>query len=73
VDRVDDLGVVDALQVSRRDAEVAVSALALDDDQRHAFVGHLDRVRVTQLVGRIAPSHAGVCAGAAELGARCRV
>src|SRR5919204_5089529 len=32
VDGVDDLGVVDALQIGRRDAEVAVAELALDDD-----------------------------------------
>jgi hypothetical protein len=47
VDRVDDLGVVDALEVDRRDAEVGVSELALDHDQRDAFVSHLDRVSVT--------------------------
>jgi hypothetical protein len=34
VDRVDDLGVVDALEVDRGDAEVAVAELALDDDER---------------------------------------
>jgi hypothetical protein len=32
VDGVDDLGVVDALQVDRGNAEVGVSELALDDD-----------------------------------------
>src|SRR4051794_21797084 len=42
VDGVDDLGVVDALEVDRGDAEVAVAELALDDDERHAFVSHLD-------------------------------
>jgi hypothetical protein len=31
VDRVDDLGVVDALEVDRGDTEVAVAELALDD------------------------------------------
>jgi hypothetical protein len=36
VDRVDDLGVVDALEVDRGDAEVGVADLALDDDQRAA-------------------------------------
>jgi hypothetical protein len=46
VDRFDDLGVVDALQIDRGDAEVAVPELALDDDQRHAFAGHLDRVGI---------------------------
>jgi hypothetical protein len=34
--------------------------LALDDDQRHALAGHLDGVRVAQLVGREASPHAGV-------------
>src|SRR5918994_6831190 len=45
VDGVDDLGVVDALEIDRGDAEVAVAELALDDDQRHALVRHLDGVR----------------------------
>jgi hypothetical protein len=35
VDGLDDLGVVDALKVHRRDAEIAVAQLALYDDQRH--------------------------------------
>src|SRR3954447_24153435 len=42
VDGVDDLGVVDALVVDRSGSEVAVAELALDDDQRDAFVCHLD-------------------------------
>jgi hypothetical protein len=33
VDSLDDLAAVDALEVDARDAEVAVSELALDDDQ----------------------------------------
>src|SRR5215216_7831485 len=53
---VDDLGVVDALQIDRGDPEVGVPELALDDDQRHAFAGHLDCVRVAQLV--LAPTSA---------------
>src|SRR5215216_2502432 len=52
VDGVDDLGVVDAFEVDRGDTEVGVAELALDDDQRHALAGHLDRVRVAQLVRR---------------------
>jgi hypothetical protein len=52
VDGFDDLGVVDALQVDRGDAEVAVAELALDDDRRHAFASELDGVRVPELVGR---------------------
>jgi hypothetical protein len=39
VDGVDDLGVVDALQVDRSDAEVRVPELALDDDRRDALAG----------------------------------
>jgi hypothetical protein len=50
VDGVDDLGVVDALGVDGGDAEVVVTELALDDDQRDAFAGHLDRVGVAELV-----------------------
>src|SRR4051812_23164725 len=42
VDRLDDLGVVDALQIDRGDPDVAVPKLALDDDERDAFAGHLD-------------------------------
>src|ERR687891_1680839 len=50
VDGVDDLGVVDALEVNGGDPEVGMPELALDDDQRHALAGHLDGVRVAQLV-----------------------
>jgi hypothetical protein len=60
VDGADDLGVVDALQVDRRDAEVGVSELSLDDVERDAFARHLDGVRVPQLVRREAAAHAGV-------------
>src|SRR5829696_6794326 len=48
---VDDLGVVDALEVDRGDAKVGVAELALDYDERHALVRHLDGVRVAELVG----------------------
>jgi hypothetical protein len=44
-----------------------VPELALDDDQRHAFAGHLDGVRVAQLVRREAPPHARVPGDAAQL------
>jgi hypothetical protein len=37
VDGFDDFDVVDALQVDRRDPEVAMPELPLDDDQRGAF------------------------------------
>jgi hypothetical protein len=63
----DDLAVVDALQVDRGDAEVAVAALTLDDDQRHAFAGELDGVRVPELVRRDPPTDAGRDGGPAQL------
>src|SRR4051794_11973415 len=50
VDGVDDLSVVDALEVDGGAADLAVAELALDDDQRHALVGVLDRVRMTELM-----------------------
>jgi hypothetical protein len=52
VDGVDDFGVIDPAQVSRRDPEVGMPELALDDQQRNPFTRHLDRVRMAQLVGR---------------------
>ena len=48
VDGVDDLGLVDALQVNRGDAEVGAAELALDDDQRYPLAGHLDGVGVAE-------------------------
>jgi hypothetical protein len=69
VDGVDDLGVVDALEVDRGDPEVGVPELALDDDQRHALAGHLDGVRVADLVRREAAPHGGVAGDASQLGA----
>jgi hypothetical protein len=38
-------------RVNRRDSQVGVPELALDDDQRHTLAGHLDGVRLAQLVG----------------------
>src|SRR5215211_2657896 len=66
VDGVDDLGVVDALEVDRGDAEVGVAELALDDDQRHALAGHLDGMRVAELVRRKAPPHTGLAGDASR-------
>ena len=43
--------------------------LALNDDQRHALAGHLDGVRVAQLVRRKASPHTGLAGDAAQLGA----
>jgi hypothetical protein len=48
----DDLLGVDPLQVDRRGAEIHMPQLALDDVQRHALTGELERVRVTHLVRR---------------------
>src|SRR3954452_2904906 len=66
VDGVDDLGVVDALQIDRGDPEVGVPELALGNDQRHALAGHLDGMRVAQLVRREAPPYAGLAGDAAQ-------
>jgi hypothetical protein len=40
------------LQVDRRRAEIQMPQLALNDVQRHALAGELERVRVAQLVRR---------------------
>jgi hypothetical protein len=69
VDGGDDLGVVDSLQVDRRDAEVRVPQLTLDDGEWDALVGELDCVRVAQLVGREAAAHPGLRGDAPQLGA----
>jgi hypothetical protein len=72
VDGVDDLGVVDALQVDRGDAEVAVPELALDHHERDAFVRELDGVGMSQLVrGKAAPDTSGG-RSVAQLAARLR-
>jgi hypothetical protein len=68
VDGVDDLGGVDALQVDRRDAKVAVAKLALDDDQRHALARELDGMCVRQLVWREASPDTGFECGPAQIG-----
>jgi hypothetical protein len=59
-------------EVNGRDTEVGVSELALDDVQRHALPGHLDGVRVTQLVRSEAAPHAGLRSGAPQLLAHAR-
>ena len=71
MDGVDDLGVVDALQVDRGNAEVAIAELALDHDQRNALARHLDGVGVAQLVRREAPPHTGCDCGPAEIASCC--
>jgi len=47
---LDDLGVVDAAQVSRGDREVCVPELSLDHDERDPLARHLHRMRVAQLM-----------------------
>ena len=49
-DRVDDLACVYTLEVDRRDPEVRMPELPLDNRQRDPFVRHLDGVRVTELM-----------------------
>ena len=44
-----------------------MSELSLDDDQRHALMRHLDRVRVTELMGREPAAHAGLGCGTRQL------
>jgi hypothetical protein len=60
MNRVDDLLCIDSLEIDRRDAEVRMSELALDDRQRDPFVRHLYRVRVPELVRREPASHTGL-------------
>jgi hypothetical protein len=59
VDGADDLAAVDALEVDARDAEVGVSELALDDNERDALVRHLHSVSVPELVWREATPDTG--------------
>src|SRR3954452_24453547 len=59
VDGLDDLLGIDALQMDRCHAEVAVPELALDYVQRHALAQQLECVRVPQLVRDEAAAHAG--------------
>ncbi len=50
MDGVDDLSAVDALEVDAGDAEMGMPQLALDNDERDAFVRHLDCVCMPQLM-----------------------
>ena len=56
VDGVDDLGVIDPAQVSRRDPEVGMPELGRMTKSENPLTGHLDRVRMPQLVGREPPA-----------------
>jgi hypothetical protein len=67
MDGRDDLRAIDALQIDRGDPEVGMAELALDDDERDAFVGHLDRVRVPQLVRGEPATNTGESGGPSEL------
>jgi hypothetical protein len=70
VDGIDDLRVVDPLEIDRGHPEMGMPELALDNDQRHALVGHLDRVRMPALMGR-EPTPDSRCDGRpAQLSAR---
>jgi hypothetical protein len=63
----DDFGVVDALQGDRRESEMAVAELSLDDAQRHTLARRLDGVRVAQFVGREAAPDARPDAGPSQV------
>ena len=54
---LDDLRIVDTAEVSGGDGKIGVSELALDHDQRDPLAGHLDGVRVSQLVRRESAPH----------------
>ena len=69
VDGLDDFGVVDSAEVSRRDGEVGVAELALDHDQRDPFTRHLHRMRVPQLMRREPAAAPGRNRGVVELSA----
>jgi hypothetical protein len=69
VHRSDDLLGVDSLQIDRGRAEIGVAELALDDVERDALAGELERMRVAQLMRREPAPDAGAGGEAAELGA----
>jgi len=52
MDGADDLAAIDAQQVDARDAEVGVTKLTPDHDERNVLMRHLDCVCVPELVGR---------------------
>jgi hypothetical protein len=72
MDGIDDLRAVDPLQIHRRDPEVRVPELALDDIERHTLPCHLDRVRVAQLMRRKAPPNTRLGRREAQLPAHAR-
>jgi hypothetical protein len=58
MDRVDDLGVVNPLEVDAGDPQIAMAELSLDSHQWHALVRELDGVRMPQLRRREPPADA---------------
>src|SRR5450432_3552546 len=52
VDGLDDFGVVDPAEIRGGDRKVGMPELALDHEQRDPFAGHVDGVRVPELVWR---------------------
>jgi hypothetical protein len=50
MDCMDDLGVVDPTQIRRRDPEVGMPELSLYDEQQDPLPGHLDSVRMPELM-----------------------
>jgi hypothetical protein len=58
MDRVDDLGVVNPLEVDAGDPQIAMAELSLDGHQWHALVRELDSVRMPQLMRREPPADA---------------
>jgi hypothetical protein len=73
MDGVDDLRAVNSLQIHRGDAEVGMSQLALDDDQRDLLVGQLDSVRMAQLMRRKSTPDARRGGSSSQLAARGRL
>jgi hypothetical protein len=69
---LDDFAAVDALEVDRGDAEVALPELALDDYQRYSFANHLDGVGVPELVWGEATPHSRGGGRAPQLGSCSR-
>ncbi len=69
VDGRDDLLDIDSLQVDAGRPEVRMPKLPLDDVQRHALAGELDRVRVAELVRRETSPHSSPGRERAELAA----
>jgi hypothetical protein len=69
VDGLDDLGAVNPTQIRGGHREVGMTELALDHQQREPLAGHLDGVRVPELVRREPAADARSLGGATELAA----